>query len=294
MTTGAMQGADVEELLTLGRLLEGKGRQLDAIRRTLRARLYASTWEGRDFEAFRAQWENSLAPMLSATAAELQQSSTRVLAEANQQRTASNADGSTAGGLNQRPGPSSRPPEFGGGQQDHTDQWKQLGLFSAIAAGAGRLGDYFGKNANVVGRYTNRWRKVINAGGDIFKYKRSPFLQWGHKVAPILKGVGGVGTAVSVGSSGHQSWEAWQRGDRNEAIDQAGQGISTLLRESPHPVAKLIGYNMVIWSEVGRAAGEIQTETLWRDLSNATPSDYVDAFGEGLKETGKRLWKALW
>ena len=97
-----MIGADPAQLDVFGGGMHSAADQLDRIRTTISALLASSHWDGRDADMFRHDWHSTLAARLTGVAGFTRQAATTVRTEAEQQRHASQADGSTGGSADSR------------------------------------------------------------------------------------------------------------------------------------------------------------------------------------------------
>lgn len=86
-------GADIAQLRTLSKSLGQSGTRLKSVESTVNALVQTAAWKGIDGDAFRSEWASSLRPMLNTAAVTLQNQSQVLLAQANEQETASGATG---------------------------------------------------------------------------------------------------------------------------------------------------------------------------------------------------------
>lgn len=98
-------GADIAQLRTLSKSLGQSGTRLKTVESTVNSLVQTAAWKGSDGEKFRSEWSSSLRPMLNSAAATLHNQSQVLLAQANEQETASGA-----GGTAQAPGPAQPTP----------------------------------------------------------------------------------------------------------------------------------------------------------------------------------------
>jgi hypothetical protein len=95
---GVMSGADAEELDRLGNHMGAAADRLEAIRAEVTAAFGHTHWEGADADHYRGQWNYRLSGLLHTAVTATREASTALHRNANQQRTASGADGGSAGG----------------------------------------------------------------------------------------------------------------------------------------------------------------------------------------------------
>jgi uncharacterized protein YukE len=113
-----MTGADAPALRALAGQMSQSAVQLDRMRQTIRARVYAINWQGLDGVDFRRAWDAQHGPMLTRVAEGLRSTAQHLLREADQQEKASGVGGGALGafhGTGTVGGPGGRPggPDFG-------------------------------------------------------------------------------------------------------------------------------------------------------------------------------------
>jgi len=92
-----MTGADAPALRALAAQMSQSAARLDGIRQGIRSRVYSIHWDGPDGAAFRRAWDGQHVPLLARVAEGLRDSAERLLAEADQQESASGAGGAGGG-----------------------------------------------------------------------------------------------------------------------------------------------------------------------------------------------------
>lgn len=90
---GQMVGADVGDLERAGTRLASYGKQIEGMRRPLRAQLYSTPWRGRAAERFRSDWDGIHGPALDDAGEFLRSAGSELVTHARQQSEASGLDG---------------------------------------------------------------------------------------------------------------------------------------------------------------------------------------------------------
>ena len=310
MSTGAMTGADAPALRALAAQMSQSAGRLDAIRQGIRGRLYSVHWDGPDGANFRRMWDGQHVPLLAAVAEGLRNSAERLLAEADQQESAS---GSGAGGAvgpfaGQTMGPSTGRIDTDGG--DFPDNpFKPLGWLLGGAATyatlmtshlanqvpahlrngtyvqeywrwnagqAGRLNGLVGSAddmADAARRY-DRFAKPVSAVGAVFDFGD----QWQDDRD------GGYGT-------GERATRAGFAAAAPLVVERAGMQIGAVLGTALIPIP---GVGTVIGGALGWAAATVLSEVFDEQLSEAAAdlgSAVWDA-GEAVVDVGGDVLEA--
>lgn len=181
--------------------------------------------------------------------------------------------------------------------------------FAAVPEIVGFLGlaHVLTRGASTVGRYTNAWRKVIDAvpeaASGLMRFKRSDSL-WALKRVPGLRELGQLGDSMPVQAIGGAlaAISAWEYGNTIGRGIAAGDGAavasgtadatSLVLKSTKNPVLYLTGANISIWKDVFSRAGDFGAAIAdWQPIDPPWKGTaWKDIWLPTVKEVGSGLW----
>lgn len=290
MSTG-MVGADVDSLRQFASRVGQSASTLDSLSQAVRWQLYSAGWDGGDAEAFRRDWDSQHAPAIQAVASHLRTSSQRLLAEAQQQENTSNSYGGSLAGTGRG---------IGSLAIDVLGPLRQ-GFLGVL--GLAGLANVLTRNATTVGRYTDNWRRVIDAFGDGARYKTSPVLQSLAKVpwlkqfgafGEIARPIGQVVDRIDIAESTWRATESARSGNWGDSAYQSAEAIARGLKMSKNPVSYFIGVNVDVWKDVVATASVVRWDAETWQSTNPFVGDnferlWLPSFGDATVETVKKL-----
>ena len=291
-------GADVDALFRLSGSFGSAARDLDRIRATLRMQVHSVRWDGPDANLVRSECDRRWGPLLADAARRLEDAQRQLEQQARQQLDASGE------GVHAAPGLADRLHAWLAGRgEDLSDRWSDFSDFTRPLVGLVKepialmgIAGMLVAHASTVGRYSKGWTTAIARGGNLLRYKSSPFLHAvaGSPTLAFLGKVGSSGLVTKVGKAAGVVGRILSGGDvindlahhryQASAEKVVDLGASTL-KGSKNPVGYLVGVNVSLWKEVGKEISHQRLEDWTTPLpnpfsGNAFREVYVKAAGE--------------
>lgn len=227
-----MIGADPNQLRDLAKTMESSGAKLKQISASLNSVITHARWNGPDSEKFRGQWNNGMRKTLNTTGLMLEEHSSLLKVQADDQDQASAVDGGSGGGGSGTGGSSGSGSGTGTGGEGGSPESPLQGL---VDANGNPIYQASNLMATIGGTFaSNLLSKMVNAGllrampWSLLSAEAGQLGQY-VKGTQLLNGLSMVGRAagvLSVIGGGVQFANGYINGDTNQMIDG---GITTVL-----------------------------------------------------------------
>lgn len=284
-----MIGADPAQMRELAKAMSQSGQQLDNTARELHAVLAGARWRGADSERFRQRWASNLRPTLRTAGAGLEEAAKLLSAQADEQETASAADGGSAPGT-----PST--PAAPGDSKDWSDAFTDPNYQHAPGGIEFVLEKFFGGDGSSASGLANALKFVADKFGwnlslaDLETYM--PKLDKAVKVGgKVLGGIGAVLGVLDIWS-GIENKDPFRVADGGVAAALSIAAIAATATGVGAPVGIAIGAVGLVWGIASMISGDVPlTKRIWDGHMAVLGGvkDAANAVGDGLGWLGGKL-----
>ncbi len=287
-----MLGADPIQLRELARSMSTSREQLDSAARDLHSALSRARWHGPDSDRFRQRWATNLRPTLRSAGAGLADAASLLAAQANEQETASAADGGTTTGSPSSP----TDPGASGDERNWSDAFTDPNYQHAPGGIEFVLEKFFGGDGASASGTVNALKFVADKFGwnlslaDLETYM--PKLNTAVKIGGrVLGGIGAVFGALDIWS-GIENKDPFRIADGGIAAALSVAAIAATATGVGAPVGIAIGAVLLLWAGASFISGDVPlTKRIWDGGAAVVGGirDAASAVGDGIGWVGGKL-----
>ncbi|MUK01721.1 hypothetical protein GM708_07100 [Vibrio cholerae] len=272
MMTDGMIGADPTALRALAQTMSVSGISLSTIDQQVSAVLGRVGWQGQDAQRFRSEWNSSIRPKLQDSASLLREKSRVLLADADEQDTASDQGGGANG---QSPA--------GGGGTGAAGQ-NQDTLLETLAGWGGDLGAWppfqLGALATSTAgfgaeRLLNAMRNANLLTTTLGQMPEVGYIR-GTQSLNALRIAGNAAAGLGILTGAAQAYEGFQSGDGHAVADGTITAILAGGSIAPTPAAPFFAAASLVWAGAQILSGDVPVTERITDFAG----DAVDTLGE--------------
>ncbi len=284
-----MIGADPAQMRELAKAMSRSGQQLDNVARELNAALGGTRWRGADSERFRQRWASNLRPTLRTAGAGLEDAAKLLAAQADEQETASAAEGGSA------PAGANTPAAAGDGK-DWSDAFTDPNYKHAPGGVEFVMEKFFGGDGAATSGIVNALKFVADKFGwnlglaDFEKYM--PKLDKAIKVGGRVLGVAGALLGALDIWSGIENKDPFRVADGGIAAALSVAAIAATATGVGAPVGIAIGAVGLVWGIASMISGDVPlTKRIWDGGAAVVGGvkDAANAVGDGIGWLGGKL-----
>lgn len=285
-------GADPAQMRELAKAMSHSGQQLENAARELQAVLGGVRWRGADSERFKQRWSSNLRPTLRTAGAGLEDAAKLLAAQADEQETASAADGGSA------PGTPSAP--AAPGATGESKQWSDVFTDPNYQHAPGGIEFVMEKFFGGDGATTSGIVNALKFAADKFGWNLSladletymPKLDKAIKVGGKVLGVAGALLGALDIWSGIENKDPFRVADGGIAAALSVAAIAATATGVGAPVGIAIGAVGLVWGIASMISGDVPlTKRIWDGGAAVVGGvkDAANAVGDGLGWLGGKL-----